>query len=129
MTDPKSLVGLLKIKAGGFGEGRVVSQLSMRRIANMVGRSIASSCTHKSPIWMHLKTSWESNDSVIDESTISKALSFVHSSQTCMVYSIIQKGLYYKCKWKRPLFFGYLHALLKLGKGGSDKNRCSSCHS
>ena len=128
MTDRKSFVGLLKMKAGCFGEGIVVSQLSMRRIANMVGRSVASSCTHMSPIWMHLKTSWGTNDSIIDESTISKALFSLQSSQTCMVYSIIQKGLYYYCKWKRLLFFCYLHALLKLGKSLLDKNYYSSCH-
>ena len=128
MTDPKSLVGLMSTKAGCFGEGRVVSQLSMRRIANIVGQSVASSCTHKSPIWMHLKTSWETNDSVIDESTISKALSTLQSSQTCVSCSIINKGLYYKCKWKRRLFFCYLHALSKLEKGVFDKNYYSSCH-
>ena len=98
VTESNFLEGLLKMKAGCLGEGRVLSLLSMRWTANIVGRSTTSSCTHNNPTWMHLKTSSETHDSFIDESTISKALSSLHSSQTCVVGSIIYKKLYCKCK-------------------------------
>jgi hypothetical protein len=49
-TESKSLESLLKMKAGCLGEGRAVaSLLSMRRTADIVGLSITSSCTHRSP--------------------------------------------------------------------------------
>ena len=50
VTWSKFWEGPLKMKAGCLREGRVVSLLSMRKTANIVGRSITSSCTHKSPI-------------------------------------------------------------------------------
>jgi hypothetical protein len=50
--------GSLKVKAGCFGEGMVVSLLlNMKTTANMDGLSMASSCTHKRPILMHFKAS------------------------------------------------------------------------
>ena len=93
VTKSNFLEGLLKMKASCLGEGRVLSQLSMRWTTNIVGRSTTSSCTHNSPTWMHLKTSLETHDSFIDESTISKALSSLHSSQTYVAGSIIYKKL------------------------------------
>ena len=50
-----------KVKAGGFGGGRVVSLASMKITSDMVGRSVAASCTHNSPMWMHLETSLVEN--------------------------------------------------------------------
>ena len=50
-----------KVKAGGFGGGRVVSLASMKTTSDMVGRSVAASCTHNSPMWMHLETSLVEN--------------------------------------------------------------------
>lgn len=61
--DPSPTLGLLvledvlKMKAGCLGEGRVVSLLNIRTTADIVGLSTAPSCTHKSPICMHLNTS------------------------------------------------------------------------
>jgi hypothetical protein len=40
---------------------------------------------------MHLKTSWETYDSFIDESTMSRTPSSLHSSQACVVHGIIYK--------------------------------------
>ena len=51
------LLTLVEVNVGYFGEGRVVSLPSMETTVNMVGRSLACSCTHKSPIRMHFKTS------------------------------------------------------------------------
>ena len=48
---------LLLINAGLPGWGRVVSFPNMNIISAMVGWSVACSCTHKSPIWIHLETS------------------------------------------------------------------------
>ena len=42
---------------------------------------------------MHLKTSWETHDSFIAESAMSRALSSLHSSQTCVVHGNIYKRL------------------------------------
>ena len=41
---------VLLINAGLLGDGIVVSFPSMKTISSMVGRSVACSCTHKSPI-------------------------------------------------------------------------------
>ena len=46
-----------KVKAGVFGGGRVVSLANMKITSDMVGRSVAASCTHNSPMWMHRETS------------------------------------------------------------------------
>lgn len=48
----------LKINAGLLGGGRLVSLPNMNTTSNMVGLSIAISCTHKSPICMHFNTSF-----------------------------------------------------------------------
>lgn len=48
----------LRMNAGWFGGGRnATSLLSIEITAAMVGRSIASSCTHRSAMWMNLKIS------------------------------------------------------------------------
>jgi hypothetical protein len=46
----------LKMKAGWLGGGRnTASLISIEITAAIVGLSTASSCTHKSPICMHLE--------------------------------------------------------------------------
>ena len=101
MTESNFLEGLMKIKAGFLGEGRVVSLLSIRLTTNIVGRSTTSSSTQNRPTWMHLKTSSETYDSFIDESTISKALSSLHSSQTCVFAALFIKRCTVKANGKR----------------------------
>ena len=46
----------LKKNAGFWGEMRGVSLDSMKTTSNMDGLFMAFSCTHKSPILMHLRT-------------------------------------------------------------------------
>jgi hypothetical protein len=49
---------LLTTKAGCLGVGRVAASLpSMKTTFDIVGRSLGSSCTHKSPTLTHLKNS------------------------------------------------------------------------
>ena len=119
MTWPKLWEGPLKTKEGSLGKRRVVSLLSMRIIANIVGRSILHLLAHKIPIWMHLKTSLATNDLFIDESILSKALHSLHCSQTYVVHSIIHIMLYYKNANGNIVVLCYTHALSKLGKGAS----------
>lgn len=78
---PESII-LLLINAGLLGEGTFTSFPSMNTTSSMLGRSVACSCTHKSPIWIHLKTSWAGYDasSPNEESTISRDLPSVHRS-------------------------------------------------
>lgn len=46
----------LNINAGLWGEGRLVSLPSMKTTSNMDGGFRALSSTHKSPIWIRLRT-------------------------------------------------------------------------
>ena len=53
--DSTSSIVCLWMNAGCFGEGRLaVSLLSIEITVVIVGLSLASSCTHKRPICMHL---------------------------------------------------------------------------
>ena len=91
-----------KTYAGFLGDGRTISLLNMRTTADIVGRSLTSSCTHKSPIWIHLKASSRSYDCNV-ESRISKALSSFHSFQTCEV--IKEKYCQMSYKMRKPYTF------------------------
>jgi len=51
----KSWLPLTK-NAGFWGGQRGVSLASMKTTSNIDGLFVAFSCTHRSPIWMHLKT-------------------------------------------------------------------------
>lgn len=85
------LLAFLKIKAGLVGDGSGVSLPSMNTTSNMVGRSVATSCTHRSPICMHFNTSWDGYDSPKDESTISKTFPSTHMSQIWKNWEQISK--------------------------------------
>ena len=50
-----------RINAGVLGGGGAVSLANMQTTEDMVGRSVVASCTHKSPMWMHLETSMAEN--------------------------------------------------------------------
>jgi hypothetical protein len=71
---------LLTTKAGCLGVGRVaVSFPSMKTAFNIVGRSLGSSCTHKSPTLTHLKNSFVLQLSRNVWSIKSNALSSFHN--------------------------------------------------
>ncbi|KAK0578295.1 hypothetical protein LWI29_008210 [Acer saccharum] len=63
-----------------LGEGSIVSLLNIKTTFDMFGLSFALSCTHKSPTWMHLITSFAGHESFMHESTISRALPSLQSS-------------------------------------------------
>jgi uncharacterized membrane protein required for colicin V production len=46
----------LNKNAGFWGWQRGVSLHSMKTTSDIVGLFVAYSCTHKSPIWIHLRT-------------------------------------------------------------------------
>lgn len=117
-----------KVNAGCFGLGRGASPFNMTTTSDMVGLSFASSCTHKSAIWMHLNTSWEQSDKIIDESMISRALPSLHSSQTCrFVNSINQKSTELTIKINSTRFFWYLHGLSSTVKHPLGNTHFSFC--
>lgn len=51
---PKSA---LKINAAWLGGGRFTSLHNIKTTSDMLGLAVADSCTHNSPIWIHLKIS------------------------------------------------------------------------
>ena len=79
-SDNSSWTELIK-NAGCFGgTSWRVSFESIETTSNMVGLSIALSCTHKRPTWMHLNTSNGGHDSFsMVESTSSKPLPSFHT--------------------------------------------------
>lgn len=50
VNELKLLYDLLKMNAGCFGGGRLISLFNIKTMVDIVGLSIASSCTHNSPI-------------------------------------------------------------------------------
>lgn len=72
----------LNIKLGSLGKGSLVSLHNMKTTSDMVGLSSTNDCTHKRPMWMHLKTSQASYESPNNGSATSKALSFFQESHT-----------------------------------------------
>jgi hypothetical protein len=75
---------LLRTKAGCLGFGRVAASLpSMKTTLDIVGRSLGSSCTHKSPTFTHFKYSFvlQLPDSVW--SIKSSDLSSFHKCHAC----------------------------------------------
>ncbi|KAK2978977.1 hypothetical protein RJ640_017541 [Escallonia rubra] len=70
------------MNAGCLGDERVVSWHSMNATSDIEGRSFANSCTHKSPMWMHLRTWCAWYNSPNDGSATSRALPSLHRSQT-----------------------------------------------
>jgi hypothetical protein len=69
----------LSVNAGCFGRGRsIVSLLSMEITMEIVGLSLENSCTHSSPICMHLKISISKHGSRIIGSINATILSAFH---------------------------------------------------
>jgi hypothetical protein len=69
---------------GCFGEGRDSNSFPKRsRTDEIVGLSVGSSCTHKSPICMHFKTSVVKHDSINEGSTNSNSFPSFHSLHAC----------------------------------------------
>lgn len=67
------------IRVGGPGLGRLeLSLLNIRMTKGMSGRSSARSCTHRSAMWMHLRTCRTEQDTLINGSISSSALSSFH---------------------------------------------------
>lgn len=85
INEQELFLEFLKTNAGCLGEGKVISLFNITTTADMVGLSNASSCTHNSPIWMHLNTSWGGYESFRDESIISNGLSAFHD---CHIYVV-----------------------------------------
>ncbi|KAK1557738.1 hypothetical protein Q3G72_030786 [Acer saccharum] len=48
-----------------LGEGIIVSLLNIKTTVDMLGLSLALSCTHKNPTWMRLRSSFEGHESAI----------------------------------------------------------------
>jgi len=57
---------------------------SMRKTDDMGGLSVGTSWAHKSPTWMHLKTSSLENSPIDDGSIFSTAVPFLQCSRACM---------------------------------------------
>jgi len=78
---------LLKEKAGCFGWGRTTDSLPWRSITvDMVGLCSGFSCTHRSPMCMHLTTSDAGHDSNNTGSTKSNAFPSFHTRHACQSY-------------------------------------------
>jgi len=74
----------LQKNAGCFGAGRtMLSFVSMETTLDIVGRSVAWSCTHKRPTWMHLVTSSRKLDLSNLGSTSSRLLPSFHNCHAC----------------------------------------------
>jgi len=70
---------LCEKNTGCFGtESAVVSFSNMNTTDDMSGLLFGLSCTHKSPIWIHLKASFGKQLLTRDESTKSIALPSIH---------------------------------------------------
>ena len=82
---------LWKVKIGSLGRGRSVSLLSIKTTSGIVGLSAAWSCTHRSPICMHLIASNEQYEFDNNSSTKSGALLSLHS---CHAWIIKCKYIY-----------------------------------
>lgn len=75
---------LLTTKAGCLGPGILVFSLpSMSSTLDIVGRSKGSSCTHRSPTFKHLKSSFALQVFLRIGSKRSKAFSSFHRFQAC----------------------------------------------
>jgi hypothetical protein len=83
-SSSSSLWFLPVLNAGSHGSGSVgLSQVSIVVTADMVGLRFGCSCTHSSPIWMHLSTSAALDVSAMEWSMNSRLSPSFHSLHAC----------------------------------------------
>ena len=114
---------------GCFGtERNVVSFSNMNTTDDISGLLFGLSCTHKSPMWMHLKASFGKQLSTRDESTKSIALPSIHKLHAWTNSRKIHRisaCFVWICKiWRMPL---YLHKLIGYESSWSE-SKWSSDH-
>ena len=83
-------------KAGCLGSGRVIDPLlpSSTTTDDILGLSIGSCWTHKSPICMHFRTSSTGYDSIIIGSKNSDCFPSFHSLHACKIIYLSQSNVY-----------------------------------
>ena len=84
-VDVSVSIGVLSAaNVGCFGAAMAAVPVSnIATTDDIVGLSVALSCTHKSPTFMHLDTSAGKHESLMDGSTNSITLSSFHSFHAC----------------------------------------------